>query len=120
MIDRQQIFNTAYRGLASQGFIQSAAPKTGTCLYRGPEGRRCALGWCIPDENYRQELEGLTIDDYPSILEDALGFPDLPENDIQFLVDLQTYHDQSTDPDKMKLRLADLANTYGLEVPTDD
>ncbi len=30
----------------------------GTCLYRGPNGKKCAIGVLIPDEKYTPHLEG--------------------------------------------------------------
>jgi hypothetical protein len=32
------------------------------CLYRGPEGRKCVAGHCIPDDKYAPELEGRAAD----------------------------------------------------------
>jgi hypothetical protein len=55
----QEVFDTAVAGLASQGFAISWAGAQ--CAYRGPHGRKCPIGWCIPDEIYSPDLEGTSI-----------------------------------------------------------
>ena len=30
----------------------------GRCLYRGPEGKKCAIGCLIPDDRYEERFEG--------------------------------------------------------------
>lgn len=32
-----------------------------SCLYRGPDGLKCAVGALIPDEEYKPEFEGLAV-----------------------------------------------------------
>jgi hypothetical protein len=49
---QQELFNEVYRGLASQGFLQSLAPGSTACRYRGDDGAKCAAGHLIPDEAY--------------------------------------------------------------------
>lgn len=53
---RQTMFNTAVRGLAAQGRKSERAE--GACLYRGPNGTKCAIGMLIADEDYRPVFEG--------------------------------------------------------------
>lgn len=43
----QEMFDTATRGIISQG--GKSADDYGECLYRGPDGRKCAVGWLISD-----------------------------------------------------------------------
>ena len=35
--------------------------KSEGCLYRGPNGTKCAVGALIPDELYKEEIEGWNI-----------------------------------------------------------
>lgn len=35
--------------------------KSKYCLYRNPNGRRCAAGQCIPDKEYYPEMENETV-----------------------------------------------------------
>lgn len=66
-LTKQQLFNNAWNGLKSQGWQKSIAIKPyssaiieGACRYRGPENRRCAIGWSIPDDKYELGMEGST------------------------------------------------------------
>lgn len=113
---RQQMFNTAYHGLAAQGFTQSMRPDGEGCAYRGQDGKRCALGYLIPDNVYNPEWDG----------PDGTSAYFLAEYDTtnvicranqQFLVQLQTVHDCAPSPDVMKERLADFAKEHGLTIP---
>jgi hypothetical protein len=53
--DAQMIFNTVYTHLLKQG-----GPSTirGACMYRGQNGRMCAVGFMIPDDVYEEDMEG--------------------------------------------------------------
>lgn len=51
----QEMFDAAARGIISQG--GKSADAKGECLYRGPDGRKCAVGWLIAD-SVAEEYEG--------------------------------------------------------------
>lgn len=112
--NRQQIFNEAYLGLASQGFVRSIAAETDLgaplCMYRGFGGRKCAVGWCIPDSAYTEELEGIVTDN-------VLAAAGIDEDDRAFVADLQMVHDLSSQPTEMRRRLEDFARENGLTIP---
>jgi hypothetical protein len=60
----QELFDTIVAGLRSQKARSVMAPlgdEEEACAYRGVEGRKCALGWVIPDEDYTPALEGQTL-----------------------------------------------------------
>lgn len=59
-IDKQTIFNNAFLGVLKQG-VPSVSIKLGMCAYRGDEGRKCAIGHSIADEEYTEEMEGKGI-----------------------------------------------------------
>ena len=63
------------------------------CLYRGPNGRKCAAGWLIDDAHYDESLEGMTAD--RSDVVDALVASGVARQDIGFVRDLQRVHDGS-------------------------
>lgn len=111
---RQEMFDAAYIGLASQGFIRSMSNQG--CAYRGDEGRRCAIGWIMPDEAYSPDLEGLSPMNCE--IEKAL---DLASGDICFADELQEAHDgdahEGDTPEAMKERLESFAIKYNLTVP---
>ena len=61
-MNRQEMFDAAVKGLASQEFARSEHPRSKYptlvgCAYRGFEGRKCAVGWLISDDKYYPELE---------------------------------------------------------------
>jgi hypothetical protein len=55
----QEIFNIVARHLILQGerSILSGS-RSGLCLYRGPDGKKCAGGVLIPDDRYLPVFEG--------------------------------------------------------------
>lgn len=57
MNNTQEAFNRAVAGVIKQG--RPSVDAAGRCLYRGPDGLRCAVGWLIPDELYEPEMEGV-------------------------------------------------------------
>jgi hypothetical protein len=55
----QEAFNRAVTWLLAQG--KKSIRSSGTinvCLYRGPDGLRCAVGTLIPDAEYHPAMEG--------------------------------------------------------------
>jgi hypothetical protein len=100
---KQEVFDIAVRGLASQKFTRIVGPKNG-CQYNGPDGKHCALGWVIlaghveisPNEN------GTGAED---LLFDRRNILDLFDeiNDVgHFLQELQNCHDTAFFDDSNK------------------
>ena len=52
----QQVFDTCLTHLRAQG-RRSTDPISGFCMYRGPDGLKCAIGALIPDTAYHLGLE---------------------------------------------------------------
>lgn len=107
MIDRQDVFNKAYRGLRAQGFRQSIN-SDGKCRYNGPRGMHCAVGWVWP---IAASGEGHLACTLPV-------FEDLNHSDMSFVADLQHCHDDSSCP--MRSALTSFAARHELEIPPDD
>jgi len=66
------------------------------CLYRGPNGTKCAIGMFIPDELYDTRMDCGTQNDLESLLSE---FPTLKSYmPLQFLAlqEFQSIHDSST------------------------
>jgi hypothetical protein len=59
MLTKQTVFDTVKIHLLTQG-AKSKIPG-GYCLYRGPEGRKCAVGCLISDDVYSDEMEDLRL-----------------------------------------------------------
>jgi hypothetical protein len=126
MLDRQKAFNTAYHGLAAQGFEQSRT--AAGCAYRAHDGKRCALGYLIPDSIYHPKFEGLGPCKLPQEFFDYIGAQKsedsqinvakwMPTLDEYFLIRLQAVHDSNETPAAMKLALENFAREEGLTIP---
>lgn len=50
----QEIYSTVRQHLLTQN---ARSAKNGNCLYRGPNGTKCAAGALIPDEIYTPSIE---------------------------------------------------------------
>lgn len=121
-MDRQEVFDTAVRGLASQGFQRSMLELEGRCAYRGEDGRRCALGWCMTGAE-ALTWEGASAYGLPFSIIDRLG------GNRSFLSDLQYAHDRGAGPgessqrgalvtpEAMRRALRLVGERYGLTIP---
>ena len=54
-MNNQEFFDKTLAHLKQQGVRSAGGAK---CLYRGPNGTSCAIGFHIPDELYKPEMEG--------------------------------------------------------------
>lgn len=115
---RQAVFNKAARQIIKQGGW--SADVDGSCLYRGTDGSRCAIGACIPNSLYSKKLEGLGAADLPKRILAML----LPRDTKRatFLTELQFTHDGNVTCAgggrvflrRWKRQMRDLAAQYGL------
>lgn len=120
-LTRQEQFTRAYLGLAKQGFARSSTSKhaTATCLYRGPEGRKCAVGHLIDDDEFIENTNSMGV---YGLIQDMCCREDVHmytygRKEINFLSDLQTVHDSGFTPEKMQAELSKFAEAQGLEIP---
>lgn len=111
LTDKQEMFNAAYLGLAAQEFRKSY--KDVFCMYRAPNGDKCAFGHCVPDELYRSAMEGELAGDVLKMIEEK----DICNHFGSFANRLQCCHDDANSPDDMKSRLAAFAKAHNLTVP---
>lgn len=110
---KQEIFDKAVAGLASQGFERSVINDDAHidfCAYRGDGGRRCAIGWLIPDELYSSAFEGEPVRFLPPMIQEFVGYDTYPA----FVEDLWAAHDNSTAPPDMRYRLWKIAERNNL------
>lgn len=113
---KQEAFDRAVAGLASQGF-QRATSAGGSCLYMAG-ARRCALGWLMP-KNLLKRLDRLNELGTPACQIYAKFGQDVPGYTIKdFVAALQLAHDEGITPHTMRHKLINLANLYNLVVPT--
>ncbi|MGQ7794435.1 hypothetical protein ACUN0C_18675 [Faunimonas sp. B44] len=104
--NRQEAFDTVVRHLFKQG----KQAKFGGCVYRGPEGTKCAVGCLIPDELYSPKLEGRSVFSLPQRVLDQLPAPSLLDK-------LQQAHDDDSNwlnPAYLRDHLAIIAGHWAL------
>jgi len=102
---KQETFNVVAKHLKKQGVRSNYR---GRCLYRGPNGLKCAAGVLIPDNYYEDRLEGSTASTLlvGSIIK-GLG------HDVELVIMLQTVHDLC-EPNDWDRELATVASYHGL------
>lgn len=113
-MNRQETYEKVRDHLLKQGKQSMTVDKRNreNCLYRGPNGLKCAIGCIIPDDLYRPEMEGKGAES--EALADvrlALGATSL--DDVTFLTDLQELHDEC-EPQAWPDRLTRFALEHGL------
>ncbi len=113
MLSRQEIFDKVWDWFVTEGNPRSVGPD-GECLYRGPDGARCAAGVLIPDELYKGKLESVGVYGLPRELLRAIGVED---KDVGFLRALQWAHDEAWDRGSMEKRLQVFAIEEELNTP---
>jgi len=117
----QTIFNKVWKHFIVNKGKRSIEPSGdgGTCLYRGGEGKKCAVGVLIPNDLYQEDMEMHGVEDvfklFPHIKE-YLGIENL-----HFLIELQEEHDNGENWNFKghieKNALVKIAEDYGLEIP---
>lgn len=113
----QEMFNKAYIGVMTQG-VQSKS--NGSCLYRGPNGTKCAVGFLIDDDVAKawDDNSGIIVDCNLKLL--SAEMEDDFRANMDLLIEMQSIHDSDDFEDfstTFKTRMADLAKEQGLEVP---
>lgn len=105
LMTNQQVFDKVSLHLLQQGKRSSVRRK---CLYRGPDGLKCAIGCLIDDTHFDPKMENVSV---CALMERFdLGFVvDSPG----LLYELQRLHDFN-DPKYWKRKLRELAQRYHL------
>ena len=82
----QDIVDHTYTALVRQGGPSTLSD--GICAFRGNRGRKCAIGWWIPDELYSKDMEVLGLAKMGQLAE----LPVFKEHN-ELLQNLQAAHD---------------------------
>ena len=113
----QEIFDTVAKHLFTQGCRSAELDEDphSACLYRGPEGRMCAVGVLIPYELYNTDMEYQNA----AYLIGKVGspFPEWMKANENLLHSLQISHDRShywLSSEAMRERLRAVATLYAL------
>jgi len=108
----QEIFDTVATHLFTQG---ERATDNYTCVYRTPEGLKCAVGCLIPNKLYRVSMEGTVLD---GLLRDTTcQLPKYFRENRELLRKLQTAHDNQdnwSSSRHMRKRLEEIAKEHYL------
>lgn len=72
----------------------------GICMYRGPDGKKCAAGVLIPDEEYESQMEGLSWQSLPSELTDRIRPEGMTDQEMQTVQELHDIWAQQWDPEE--------------------
>ncbi len=117
----QEAFDRMVRGLAAQGWRRSRTTEDGTaCLYRGPEGWKCAVGQLIDDETARawDSRAGNFSSGISKVF--AAGLCDFPDPSLlAFISTAQDKHDLHKYPLDMRAAFLDLGVRHALTWPAD-
>lgn len=89
-MNAQEIFGRVYIGIIKQGG-PSINPASSECLYRSPQGRKCAVGQLLLDEFYNKEMEGKTVGS--PLIDNGLFSSGVTNSNLQFVKILQNIHD---------------------------
>jgi len=105
----QEIFDFVATHLFTQK--KTARDETGRCLYRAPDGSRCAVGCLISDHDYSRRMEAKDI---RHVLRE-FPLPGWFNPNYTLLNDLQCLHDNAVWTDTfLKHNLAHIANEHSL------
>jgi hypothetical protein len=107
MITKQEMFDRAVRGLASQGWERCVFKNA--CVFTDDKGKRCAWGWV--DTSLGSSING----NVRALWEHGIGIAaQLNDSDLEFALALQEAHDRSYDMDKA---FRHFGKHWGLEWP---
>jgi hypothetical protein len=116
-MSQQEILQTVATHLAKQG-KRAVKCGTGTCMYRGPNDTKCALGPFIPDATYTSSMEGKDVRGLISDFGDRL--PGVVQKNLRLFKALQLVHDTARDDDyerMVRYGLNVVAESFGLTAP---
>lgn len=110
----QDIFNHVVNHLMSQK--ERSADSEGACMYRGPNGLKCAAGCLIADDEYSPEMEYST---WLHLMDEGASYRGngklvVPTAHSDLIHALQTVHDRDA-PDKWEEALRKLCAEHMLK-----
>lgn len=119
MKTKQEIFNHVVTSLRVQN--KKSIGHDGVCMYRGPNGTKCAAGWLLPDDKYTPSMECKAVHtpifNYENTeITDAFISMGYGASELMLLRSLQTVHD-SYPVDRWESKFEDTAHEYELTMP---
>lgn len=114
----QEYFDFCYQAVMMQGL---PSVTSGRCVYRGPNGLKCAIGHLISDDDYDPEMEGRVVWDLFNDFESCKKYKEFESllKAIQGAHDvLKHIHERKNEfRSEFHERMVNIANAYGLTVP---
>jgi len=108
-VNRQEVFDKVATHLLTQK--RKSMGSSNLCMYRGPNGLKCAIGCLIPDDLYNKSIEYSNSFNLPVHILDYIGVKE--RSDRYFLSNLQRIHDNH-EPPMWKHKLKEFADYYKL------
>ncbi len=117
MFTKQEIFDKVATHLLTQ--LEKSIEDGARCMYRSPDGLKCAIGCLIPDNQYDCDMEGKSVYEpaISAVLSKA-GYP-VDRAIIYLYHDLQRIHDVIP-VENWRAALKSLAFYYDLEWKHDE
>ena len=116
-MNKQEAFDIMWRGLKSQGFERSGRGP-GDCSYRGANGRKCPVGWLIPDSEYDERWDEPDSETAIGDLEEVQrSIPGFTQELLPFLMECQATHDTCDLPEVMENNFRMIASKNKLTIP---
>jgi hypothetical protein len=112
----QQVFDSVVYPLIAQN-ARATGDDGVRCMYRAPDGRRCAIGWVMPDDVYHKTLEFMGIRHIaPQLLNTNYGdaYARFLYRHMDLLRALQDMHDARY-PEEWPRCLRAIAKQHGLD-----
>lgn len=112
----QEIFDIVVKHLLKQMNKSEKKCSSGhmLCLYRSPEGLKCAVGALIPDSLYKEEFDDQGYENGLDIEGMIIDYDLFDKKYENFLKKLQNIHD-NCNVEQWRAELSDLADEYDLE-----
>jgi len=110
-LTNQEIFDKVAKHLLTQ---KEKSSRGSSCLYRGSDGLKCAVGCLIPDEFYVKSIEHEGVKELFSNFSDLMEKSKLKIESERLLLDLQNIHDDC-DIDEWKELLKFSARDFKLD-----
>lgn len=79
---------------AGKSYTVNAETGQHECKYRGPEGKRCAVGLFIPDDRYRESMDS-NYENYATSVLERYNLEDAMPISAMGMQQLQQVHDNS-------------------------
>jgi hypothetical protein len=112
----QKAFNKVCAHLTKQ-MVQSLNQETDECMYRGLNGKMCAVGPFIADKHYSKQLEGSSINDERVVEALCASGWDMTDDYLMYVLSkCQDIHDMYK-PKDWKMHLRALADELSYKKP---